>query len=446
MRNAHPADSPPGISRARLPWLSDRAAAAAALLTRHPLWGFATLYAFWTLAIAVGASTARYLWRGRFEFYVSDRISSSLLTESVERFAARGDADIGGFMHATEAAVHVAAAKLVDGPAIVRDAYPYISSFSLQYDLVKWCTLGRPELVVPAIALTSILYAAAMALVVGALCHFATREFSIWSGVAVLVGFCLSPQFVGRSYNLYWMLFLDFLPLLLVLLSYPRLAARGRFPLLLSGTALLVTLKALTGYEYISNILAGPALAILYHELVAAGGWRSLPLGRVVGRAILTVMAGIAGLLAAIALHVDKAARFFGSTAKGLEAFLTPLSYSTLSSAGGIRGTATLGVASVARMAVRYASYLPQYIALGLIVAGLWLYLRRRASPAGEGRERALNAIIPVALVISCSWFAAFKHSYVHPHINYVIFFLYFVPFAAMGVGAMLRRRIATRG
>jgi hypothetical protein len=376
---------------------------------------------------------------------VVDDFSAKLYDDSVRRYANEGDRDIGGFMVAFEKEVHIAAVEYIDGAKGLRKIYPYVSNFNLQYAIGKLLSLGRPELSSFAIVAFSVFCGAGMAIVVAALGLFAEKEFGRKSGYAVACVFCLSPMMVARALNPYWVMFLAFLPFLAVLLLYPKTKTDRQFLVLAILTAALVGLKALTGYEYLSSIVLGAALPIFYYEFKAEGRvdgkflWRTVSRGLIVG-----ALAAIAFACAA-SLHVLKAAIFFGSLEKGVEAFTVPFSYSTGGSASGIRGTFHIGgaaliLATINTLIVKnWIITFPLYG--GLILTSLLLFVQCRCSPAKLWRAlgpagRALSVTLLLSAVASLSWIALVPiHSLSQPHVNWILGYMFLQVFAAMQLG-----------
>ena len=141
-----------------------------------------------------------------------DWFSEQLVVGSLERYLLQGDADLGGFMLAFEDSIHIATVRLIDGPGVIREVYPYVSNFGLQYDLIKLIahvfSLPAPEAWRVMVALN----VCAMGLVVMLICCGIRREFSSIHALVVLALFCLSPLLLERTAATYWMLWMMFLP------------------------------------------------------------------------------------------------------------------------------------------------------------------------------------------------------------------------------------------
>ena len=379
-----------------------------------------------------------------------DGFSNRLYADSAERFAQQGDKDIGGFMRAFQAEVHIAAVRYIDGPGVERTAYPYISHFNMQYALGKWLTFGSPSFARAGVVAFQLLCITAMSLVVAGMALFARNWHGRGAGVAVFLAFALSPAMLARAASPYWVIALHFLPFVATLWLYPRMRSGRGLAALAGLLALLTCLKALTGYEYMSNIVLGPMLAVLYHELRAHPRFDVALLRVLVFRGAALGAGCVAGFGIAVGLHVWKAAMFFGSLRQGVEAFLLPLTYSVASSASGIRSEVAVAPLRLLRQtAVTFVTMnpivsLPLYG--GLVLCLLLLLARSRWSvprvwSSLDGRQRALWVTLLASIPASLSWIIlAQRHSAVHPHINWVLAYMYLNVFAAMALADMVAR------
>ena len=119
-----------------------------------------------------------------------------------------------------------------------------------------------------------------------------------------------SPILLPFATSLYWVAFLLFGPFVAAWLLYPRCNSAVRFAGLAALTTILVGLKCLCGYEYVSTVALGPAAAVVYHH--AARGER---LRRAVVPSLLLAAAGVAGFAAAVGVHATQLAAVTGQDA-----------------------------------------------------------------------------------------------------------------------------------
>lgn len=377
-----------------------------------------------------------------------DEWSERLIVGGVHHYAQDGDEDIGGFMKAWDEEYQVSLVEFIEGTPSERAHYPYVTNFGLQYTLAKQLSLGEPEFAGAGLKIFSLLCGLAMALVAAGIAVFAEREFGRRSSVAIVMLFALSPLMILHAVNPYWMIFLSFLPFMAVLALYPKVQSDRQFLALGSLVGLLIMVKSLTGYEYLSSIAVGAALPILYFELTASGKFDWPTLRRVLVRGFILGGFTVAGFAAAAGLHIAKAAAFFGSFSKGLMTLTVPMSYSTWDSPTGMRADVdtswgnALSVALDTFLLRNLPITMPLY---GLLIGTLLIMLSRaRWSPLRfwgrlDAAHRALIVTWLAAVPVSLSWVVlATRHSVPHAFINWILGYLFMNVFAAMLVGRNL--------
>ncbi|MBW4438503.1 MAG: hypothetical protein KME04_15285 [Pleurocapsa minor GSE-CHR-MK-17-07R] len=112
------------------------------------------------------------------------------------------------------------------------------------------------------------------------------------------------------STSLYWQIWGQFLPFVIAFLLYPRVLNRklsfAAYCLILGA---LILFKALSGYEYITNVIAAPSVAVVYY-----GFREKIPL-RSIGLQVIAI--GIAGVVAfaiAFGLHLLQGSAYLGGS------------------------------------------------------------------------------------------------------------------------------------
>ena len=360
-------------------------------------------------------------------FIQSDGFSERLIIQSLERYVAVGDTDVGGFMIAFEEAVHIAAVQAILGPEVERKVYPYISNFNGQYAaataLVDLFGLKAAQAYYAMRALAALSMIGTLALVA----MVVRRDFGATVAVVVLLPFVLSGLFLFRSMSAYWMLFLNFLPMAVVMTLYPYARAKRHFFLLLVLVLLIVFVKSLVGYEYLSCVTLSAMAPLLYYEL---GGteYKAAKRSIIVSRLLALGAVCVIGFLLAIGLHVIKLAAYFGSLADGLASIKMIASYTALQDESGIRGGApTLTEALIAWLKT-FLIY-NAHITVMFFVVAVWIALSAAVAPQHGTLRTSLRryfssplfytTLFSIAATLSWS-FVMVKHGVVHPHINWV--------------------------
>jgi hypothetical protein len=284
------------------------------------------------------------------------------------------------------------------------------------------------------------------------------------AAVVLLALFTLSPWLNAYGASTYWQLWTLLLPILLVLLVWPRLGdGRRKW---LRGTALIASLvffRALCGYEFMSTIVIGIAAAVAFHEFR----------GRV-DRTLLvklgaTMTAGVVGFVAALGLHMLQLTIKYGNAASVLtervgERTFSPSTLNVMlgwardqqdpsrswlvreDSMVGLWGFQMVGYLrdpAIALPAPEFAGFgllpygVPIWVFVVLFGILAWQAVRGRGPNPQLQRRLALSA--GLGLIGALSWLIlAYGHMIHHPHLNAIVFYLPFLPF----VFAMIALRV----
>ena len=270
--------------------------------------------------------------------------------------------------------------------------------------------------------------------------------------LAVLLSLSTILNAFGRS--TYWQPWTLLLPTLATLLLWPRMGeGRRRWVrggLLIAG---LVFLKALCGYEYITTVILGAAAGVAFHEFRGRVD-RALAL-----RLFAACLAGVAGFLAAIGVHVTQLTLLYGDasiiTRRASERTFTPSTVDLVLPAVREQAdpvtrwllerdeTAGLWIFRMLGYARDSVVSLPAPDGWGLGPASyglpLWLFvlvwaflgwqaLGRRTEDYALQRRLAVAA--GVGLLAGMSWLLlAFGHSIHHWRLNGLVFYVAFLPF-----------------
>ena len=283
-------------------------------------------------------------------------------------------------------------------------------------------------------------------------CLIVQKEFG-WTA-CLTTAFCISVSYyiIAFGKNLYWVIALVFAPMLVGWMIYPSLSSRkGGKILFYFLISLLVFMKSLCGYEFITNVILGATTPVVYYELLAQpNAW-----SRVARIVLLTLLAGILGFLGAIALHSVQLLLYTGN----VDYLLNRILVRTMGE------QYTVCEQNFWWMLLHYLLVIPQVLnpfarflpipekifplvlllgacaASGLILArGNWLSALTTLSAdrlnAVLPKVRALNLAVGWAFLCSMSWVILAKnHMGCHYHMNSVVFYLPFglISFAQIG-------------
>lgn len=376
-----------------------------------------------------------------------DAFSERLIRDSLLRLSEQGDSDVGQFMVAFEEAVHIAAVRNILGPEDVRDVYPYISNYNGQYEtgrlLVEVFGFSGADAYRALKVLSILATAGVVALIVAAV----LRDFGKVHALAVLIPFVFSVMFLNRAHSAYWQIYLSLLPFAVVMFVYPLARNGGRFALLSAIIGVLVLLKSLTGYEYLTSITLACMVPIFYHEINLHGYTRAGWL-RVLKRCFIIGLACVVGFALALLLHLNKLTGYFGSFEQALSALRLISEYSMLESESGIRGGAPTPGSFVWAMFDTFLlrNFVVNMSLTYLLILILVFLLLDRSEVDLQARAKdyfrsALFVATLLSLLASISWsIVMVKHAVAHPHINWVQTYLSFYVFLSLSVAQVCAR------
>jgi hypothetical protein len=348
--------------------------------------------------------------------------------------------------------------------------HPYRSQTGAQgYLFVLLDTLFHPNGVDPFHALNSLLAAA----ILGALVVWARAEFGWVAAVSLLAAMVLSPWLMVFGRNLYWVSWTWWMPMVAVGLVFNRYrhGTRRFYAILFLSAGLFIFLRCLAGYEYISTILIAGATPAVYYGLKAGRRWKTIG-GDVMGIGC----AGVAGFLAAVFLHAlllgpslsggfasiwsDARLRTYGSPSDFAPEFRQSLEASPLAVLNRYLSSANapFGIDAAPATAqhvlptalhqggfkqalngalesLTYGRFLLLFVASGLAA----LCFRRTTI-----WDRSLGALLAAAafsVSAPLSWYVLGKgHSWIHTHMNFVLWHVPFVNLAVVFMAVLLSR------
>lgn len=308
---------------------------------------------------------------------------------------------------------------------------PYASQYGLQGKVFQhlvsriddldalhaWCALGTAAALMLAVVLIRKQYNRLLA------------------GIFYVV-FLLSPWVVNFANNLYWVEFTWFLPMAAGLFCTWKLSRRFCRVISYVLVFLTVMIKCLCGYEYITTVMLG-SIAFLLVELAAAVSEQKKDRTKLLVRTIFFMGAfALLGFAAAICLHAPL--KSGGDLAEGIRMIMEQ---DVLRRTYGAELNAFENLpyfeqyaltASAWETLCRYFHFKTEIIAgiggnlfplLCLIPLALFVLDARR----GKARIREM-AMYAVFFLTSVSWFVLAKsHSYVHVHMNFVLWYFGFV-------------------
>jgi hypothetical protein len=309
------------------------------------------------------------------------------------------------------------------------------------------------------LALTSLLSAFLLASVV----QWFYREFSSLVALPVLLSALASQWLTVFGRNLWWSLWAFYLPMAMVMWFFFRRRGSGGNGLRPFGLVVFIGILikcVFNGYEYITTTLIMMTIPLIYYSAVERKGWR-----RFLGGLLVAVGASLTAILLSMAVLCVQIASVEGSLQKGVDhivysfqrrsyadpqAFPADYAASLNADTAGVVATYLKGVyfdlnnylpvpdgfASRYLFRVRYA-----YLILLFGAASVLLYaVQRRRRREVEGGEQALILATWASILAPLSWFVIFRaHSFIHTHMNFIVWQMPFTLFGFALCGAAVR-------
>jgi hypothetical protein len=258
-----------------------------------------------------------------------------------------------------------------------------------------------------------------------------------------LIPLALEPMLSALAPSIYWVVGTWFLPMAIAMLLADEENPRRRYRLIAAAFVCFLV-KCLCGYEFIPTIILAAAVGCLL-------GVKESPdrLSRMLGNVAWIVSAGVAGFVVAVAAHAAKAG--------GLANIANRAAIRIMGDAPTLAEEIFLGkFTTIQSVLLRYlegndATLIKNFaipLALLVLVAVLSLLDKTVIWYLGDDRRKlqilslAFLASIPAPL----SWFVLAKgHSFVHPPINFILWYVPTIPLGGAVAGVALALTIENR-
>ncbi len=274
------------------------------------------------------------------------------------------------------------------------------------------------------IAYTRAFHSLALALLLAGFLFWVWREFSFSHAAASFVFLVYSPWLTVSARNLYWATWLMFLPFILFLLILHFGEKTGKYAHILSFFTALFTifLKCACGYEFVSSILIAMVLPFIYYAFKNKWGMKKF-----IRRAFWAGLGGVCGFFTALCLNLYQCFRMLNDFSYSLRLMAENISKRTgffsieqtdkiIRESLDANALLILNTYLTQKEPVLFNFTMSDILILFLIaLIGALAFDVKRAS-------KALYIISAVSLCAPLSWFVLAKgHSYIHTHINYIL-------------------------
>ncbi len=220
----------------------------------------------------------------QFESFQSE--SEALVLGKVDKFVMDGRTNLGGFLYIDE--------RL---PAYAPG--PYFSQVGLQGMIVGTFAPNNKGDLLQYYHIARLFFAFLTALTLSFFVLAVNKEFGLITAIFLMFSISYSPWIVFFAKNLYWATPLLFLPFILSWTTYSYFNKKEKLVYFFVLISLAVFLKALSGYEYITNVAMAALVPVFYFQIKEGNNlWQTCK------NIVLVGLSGIVGFFLAIAVHV----------------------------------------------------------------------------------------------------------------------------------------------
>lgn len=319
----------------------------------------------------------------------------------------------------------------------------YISHFGLQGIAFSIADLINP---LPRKLRLGFYHLLASLLCAGALVWIAEimrRRFGWAAFYGFLIPPTIEPMFTALAPNLYWVVGIWFVPMAIAIHLADEENSRRRF-WLIAAAFFFFLVKALCGYEFMTTVILAAAVGCLLGIKES-----TTTLSRIFGNIAWIVSAGIAGFVVAVLAHATKQG--------GFAIILERAARRVRGDSPSLNDELIMGkFASVGSVILRYLdsnyiTLIKNYgVVLGLLVlvAVVALIDRKIIWYLGDNRRKLHICALAflASLAAPLSWFVLAKaHSFAHPAINFILWYLPTIPLGGALVGVSLNQAIENR-
>jgi len=276
---------------------------------------------------------------------------------------------------------------------------------------------------------------------------------------SILLGLlAYSTWIIFFAKNLYWVTPLLILPLIGSWVLYPYFHKEKKIYLFYFLISFFIFLKALCGYEYVTNIILSPIVPIIYFSLENRD-----PIRKILNSCIKIISFGLIGFLSAIFIHIVQLSIYFHSFSQSIYTILDRIKVRTYvqnNSSDSIYllvhtknifqilegyllrpifgdskflNPIYLDSISIKRPDISFHNLYQLLPTLGgiiviAIILLLILFIINKNNSDEYRKLKNLSFSLMVSVIISFSWAISAKgHMYFHNHFNQIIFYIPFV-------------------
>ncbi|MCK5536502.1 MAG: hypothetical protein KAI79_06725 [Bacteroidales bacterium] len=295
-------------------------------------------------------------------------------------------------------------------------------------------------------AMTSMLFAIILSIII----ILFYLEIGLFPSFFLLIGILFSQWLVVMGRNLYWVYGLMYLPFLATFIAckYKEVNHKINQALFYSVIYFAVFIKSLNGYEYISTVLIAMVSPIIYFSI--KNNWSMF---KAIQKIFYTGLFGFLGFISALMMHIAQLYTITHSITKSWDIIFARIlvrTYGTVSETSVYYKSLTASVFEVYHKyfngtTIEFSNFTHfKFFHTVTFEDLLWLFLlvtvlsftKFKYIEKNSRKLIALSSAMWFSLLAPISWFTLAKgHSYIHTHINFVLWYLPFVLFGFALVG-----------
>ncbi len=377
-------------------------------------------------------------------------VSELLIKTSLERYSQVGDdSDVGRFMASSHRGGGKARAVL--GSNDKRDLHPYISHYNGQYEAGRFIIDGFGVSGTDAYKTLRLISILASAAVISIIVIAVLRDFGAFHAMAALAPFILSPMFLQHASLAHWQIYLSLFPFAVVMLTYPVARNSWKFALLSMLVAILVFIKSLTGYEYLTSITLACMVPIFYHE-IKSFGYTGKGFVRFATRSFVIGLSCVTGFALALFLHLEKMAKYFGDFNMSFDGLRVILAYTIFDNENGLKAPVSFGHFVIQQI----ENFLIYNFFINLTIMSillLFLFMFWYEKSRVDLRKivtrylgSALFGATLLSVIASVSWsLVMVKHATFHPYLNWIQNYLCAYIFISISLAQIFSQQYGAR-
>lgn len=322
---------------------------------------------------------------------------------------------------------------------------PYYQQLGLQGDIYRLIDKILPTSNAANIVLFEMLNCALLAGVLLCLLHWVKNEFGTISFVLCFFSLFYNPWLTMGAGSIYWCFWIYFTSLVVNLFILSKeYNEKTKLQLLSLSVFVFTLLKCASGYEFVTVILICGELPLFYYAIKEKWNFKKFFM-YFSATSVIAVMGFVSGIF----LHVLKGI-FTNHYTDVVRAILGSMSYRL-----GLGNTEALSDVLKESLNVSYHDLLKTYLTggtidivfnqnmLSLICIGIFSFLVALTSVKNmlnDAKIRSLTMLVVISLLAPLSWIVLAKgHSYIHTHINYILWSIPTVPILFAGIGCYIK-------